>query len=72
MNKFTSATLLLYFVAVVAQLLTWADLSGAERSTCVVAVLLVGALLMAILRFGGARGNNSPPTVVCPPVGAAP
>ncbi|MDN3460589.1 hypothetical protein [Rhodococcus sp. APC 3903] len=60
MNKFTSATLLLYFVAVLAQLLTWADLSGAERSTRVVGFLLVGALLTAILSLGSSRDKNSP------------
>lgn len=60
MNKFTSATLLLYLVAVVAQLLTWADLSGSERSTRVVGFLPVGAMLTAVLSLSGSRDKNSP------------
>lgn len=60
MNKFTSATLLLYLVAVVAQLLTWPDLSGGERSTRIVGFLLCGALLTAILSLGDSRDKNTP------------
>lgn len=59
-HKFTSATLLLYLVAVVAQLLTWADLSGAERSTRVVGFLLCGALLTAVLSLGGLARQEHP------------
>lgn len=48
MNRFRSAAIGLYAVAVVAQALTWSDLGADERSTRIVAILLVGALLFAI------------------------
>ncbi|QNG18849.1 hypothetical protein G4H71_21270 [Rhodococcus triatomae] len=62
MTRYSSAALLLYLSAVLAQALTWGDLGAAERGTRVVVFLLVGAVLVAILDTRGDRdrGQDSP------------
>lgn len=49
MNRYTSAAILLYLIAAVAQAFTWADLDSAERSSRIVLFLLAAAVLAAIL-----------------------
>lgn len=49
MNRYSGAAIGLYAIAVVAQALTWADLSSDERSSRIVLFLLAGAFLAAIL-----------------------
>lgn len=56
MNRSSSAAILLYVIAVVAQALTWADLDSAERSSRIVLFLLAAALLAAILGSRADRG----------------
>lgn len=48
MNRYTSAAILLYLIAAVAQALTWADLDSAERGSRIVLFLLAAAILAAI------------------------
>ncbi|NLE78578.1 MAG: hypothetical protein GX610_03185 [Rhodococcus sp.] len=55
MNRFQSAAVGLYAMSVVAQALTWSELGADTRSTRIVAILLVGALLFAIIGIPGNR-----------------
>ncbi|NLE82711.1 MAG: hypothetical protein GX610_24685 [Rhodococcus sp.] len=55
MNRFQSAAVGLYATAAVAQALTWSGLSADERGSRIVAILLVGALLFAIVGITGER-----------------
>ncbi|NLU82152.1 hypothetical protein [Rhodococcus sp. HNM0569] len=55
MNRYSSAAIGLYLIAVIAQALTWADLSSDERSSRIVLLLLAGALLAAILGSGSGK-----------------
>lgn len=55
MNRYSSAAIGLYGIAVIAQALTWANLGSAERSSRVVLFLLTAALLAAILGTGTDR-----------------
>lgn len=55
MNRYSSAAVGLYVIAVIAQALTWADLGSDARSSRIVLFLLAAALLTAIL---GTRTNR--------------
>lgn len=59
MDRYRSAALGLYGLAVVARLLTWGELSASERSESAVMLLLVGAAIAAVLSLGSTRTDRS-------------
>lgn len=59
MDRYRSAALGLYTIAVVARLLTWGELNASERSDSAVMLLLVGAGIAAVLSLGSTRTDRS-------------
>ncbi len=59
MDRYRSAALGLYGLAVIARLLTWGELSAPERSESAVMLLLVGAAIAAVLSLGSTRTDRS-------------
>ncbi len=59
MDRYRSAALGLYGLAVVARLLTWGELSASKRSESAVMLLLVGAAIAAVLSLGSARTDRN-------------
>jgi hypothetical protein len=59
MDRYRSAALGLYAIAVVARLLTWGELSASERSESAVTLLLAGAAISAVLSLGSTRTDRN-------------